>query len=187
MVQVRHTGEPTAAAAAAFSCTALAEELLKYSSGAWLCVDRCCRSGTQVRHLALPAAAAAAAAGQLWQKSCCCIAVRASLCGLLFTWQCVGARNAPGSNLLAGNQVNRHGASLLACINTASILETCCAEQCSLLLLAAMQVSEGSGKILVTAVGDSSEWGKTISLVTSSGDEQTPLQVRRKQRRQHTV
>jgi hypothetical protein len=41
-----------------------------------------------------------------------------------------------------------------------------------------LQVSEGSGKILVTAVGDNSEWGKTISLVTSSGDEQTPLQVR---------
>jgi hypothetical protein len=40
-----------------------------------------------------------------------------------------------------------------------------------------LQVSEGSGKILVTAVGDNSEWGKTISLVTSSGDEQTPLQV----------
>uniref|UniRef100_A0A383WGV1 Calcium-transporting ATPase n=1 Tax=Tetradesmus obliquus TaxID=3088 RepID=A0A383WGV1_TETOB len=38
------------------------------------------------------------------------------------------------------------------------------------------QVSEGSGKMLVTAVGDASEWGKTISLVTSSGDEQTPLQ-----------
>jgi magnesium-transporting ATPase (P-type) len=38
------------------------------------------------------------------------------------------------------------------------------------------QVSEGSGKILVVAVGDNSEWGKTISLVTSSGDEQTPLQ-----------
>jgi magnesium-transporting ATPase (P-type) len=30
--------------------------------------------------------------------------------------------------------------------------------------------------MLVTAVGDNSEWGKTISLVTSSGDEQTPLQ-----------
>ncbi|KAF6264067.1 hypothetical protein COO60DRAFT_1457828 [Scenedesmus sp. NREL 46B-D3] len=38
------------------------------------------------------------------------------------------------------------------------------------------RVSEGSGKLLVTAVGDSSEWGKTISLVTSSGDAQTPLQ-----------
>jgi hypothetical protein len=31
--------------------------------------------------------------------------------------------------------------------------------------------------MLVVAVGDNSEWGKTISLVTSSGDEQTPLQV----------
>lgn len=38
------------------------------------------------------------------------------------------------------------------------------------------QVSEGSGKILVLAVGDNSEWGKTIGLVTSSGDEMTPLQ-----------
>jgi magnesium-transporting ATPase (P-type) len=37
-------------------------------------------------------------------------------------------------------------------------------------------VSEGSGKICVLAVGDNSEWGKTISLVTHSGDEQTPLQ-----------
>jgi magnesium-transporting ATPase (P-type) len=40
------------------------------------------------------------------------------------------------------------------------------------------QVSEGSGRVLVVAVGDKSEWGKTISLVTSSGDEHTPLQVR---------
>lgn len=43
-------------------------------------------------------------------------------------------------------------------------------------LLCGLQVSEGSGKILVLAVGDNSEWGKTISLVTHSGDEQTPLQ-----------
>jgi hypothetical protein len=43
-------------------------------------------------------------------------------------------------------------------------------------LHACVQVSEGSGKLLVTAVGDNSEWGKTIRLVTSSGDEQTPLQ-----------
>ena len=30
--------------------------------------------------------------------------------------------------------------------------------------------------MLVVAVGDNSEWGKTIGLVTSAGDEETPLQ-----------
>lgn len=37
------------------------------------------------------------------------------------------------------------------------------------------KVSEGSGKILVIAVGENSEWGKTLSLVSVEGDE-TPLQ-----------
>jgi hypothetical protein len=38
-------------------------------------------------------------------------------------------------------------------------------------------VTEGSGSILVTAVGTKSEWGKTLELVGEAGDEDTPLQV----------
>eukprot|EP00201_Polytomella_parva_P013237 CAMPEP_0175051854 /NCGR_PEP_ID=MMETSP0052_2-20121109/8038_1 /TAXON_ID=51329 ORGANISM="Polytomella parva, Strain SAG 63-3" /NCGR_SAMPLE_ID=MMETSP0052_2 /ASSEMBLY_ACC=CAM_ASM_000194 /LENGTH=685 /DNA_ID=CAMNT_0016316199 /DNA_START=75 /DNA_END=2128 /DNA_ORIENTATION=+ len=40
------------------------------------------------------------------------------------------------------------------------------------------QVSEGSGKIFVIAVGELSEWGKTLALVGEAGDEETPLQVK---------
>ena len=39
-----------------------------------------------------------------------------------------------------------------------------------------LQVSEGSGKALVIAVGLSSEWGKTMTLMESAGDDETPLQ-----------
>ena len=38
------------------------------------------------------------------------------------------------------------------------------------------QVSEGSGKALVIAVGLNSEWGKTMTLMEDAGDDQTPLQ-----------
>ncbi|KAI8477413.1 MAG: hypothetical protein J3K34DRAFT_453016 [Monoraphidium minutum] len=38
------------------------------------------------------------------------------------------------------------------------------------------QVSEGSGRILVIAVGPQSEWGKTMALVSEAGGEDTPLQ-----------
>ncbi|KIZ04767.1 hypothetical protein MNEG_3196 [Monoraphidium neglectum] len=38
------------------------------------------------------------------------------------------------------------------------------------------QVSEGSGRLLVVAVGPQSEWGKTMALVGEAGDEDTPLQ-----------
>lgn len=38
------------------------------------------------------------------------------------------------------------------------------------------QVSEGSGRLLVIAVGQQSEWGKTMALVGEAGDEDTPLQ-----------
>lgn len=38
------------------------------------------------------------------------------------------------------------------------------------------QVSEGSGRILVSAVGLQSEWGKTMALVGEAGGEDTPLQ-----------
>lgn len=38
-----------------------------------------------------------------------------------------------------------------------------------------LQITEGSGRILVVAVGENSEWGKTLSLVSGEGDE-TPLQ-----------
>eukprot|EP00879_Flechtneria_rotunda_P003828 GHRR01004068.1.p1 GENE.GHRR01004068.1~~GHRR01004068.1.p1 ORF type:complete len:993 (+),score=315.28 GHRR01004068.1:1703-4681(+) len=38
------------------------------------------------------------------------------------------------------------------------------------------QVSEGSGRLLVVAVGQQSEWGKTMALVGGAGSEDTPLQ-----------
>ena len=41
----------------------------------------------------------------------------------------------------------------------------------------APQVSEGSGRLLVVAVGESSEWGKTMALMQDAGDDATPLQV----------
>ncbi|GIL57498.1 hypothetical protein Vafri_12720 [Volvox africanus] len=37
-------------------------------------------------------------------------------------------------------------------------------------------VNEGSGHVLVLAVGPNSEWGKTMALVSEAGDDQTPLQ-----------
>ena len=40
----------------------------------------------------------------------------------------------------------------------------------------ALQVSEGSGRLLVVAGGEQSEWGKTMALVGEAGDEDTPLQ-----------
>ncbi|PNH11294.1 putative calcium-transporting ATPase 5, plasma membrane-type [Tetrabaena socialis] len=40
------------------------------------------------------------------------------------------------------------------------------------------QVTEGSGKLLVVAVGVHSEWGKTMALVGEAGDDETPLQVK---------
>lgn len=38
------------------------------------------------------------------------------------------------------------------------------------------QITEGSGRILVTAVGVDSEWGRTMALVAEEAEE-TPLQV----------
>ena len=38
-----------------------------------------------------------------------------------------------------------------------------------------MQIVEGSGKVLVTAVGIRSEWGKTMALVAGDSHD-TPLQ-----------
>ena len=40
------------------------------------------------------------------------------------------------------------------------------------------QVSEGSGRALVIAVGLNSEWGKTMTLMEDAGDDPTPLQAR---------
>ncbi|PNH10921.1 putative calcium-transporting ATPase 4, plasma membrane-type, partial [Tetrabaena socialis] len=37
-------------------------------------------------------------------------------------------------------------------------------------------VNEGSGHMLVVAVGINSEWGKTLALVAEAGDDKTPLQ-----------
>ncbi|KAG2437196.1 hypothetical protein HXX76_005860 [Chlamydomonas incerta] len=37
-------------------------------------------------------------------------------------------------------------------------------------------VNEGSGHMLVVAVGVNSEWGKTMALVSEAGDDETPLQ-----------
>jgi len=39
-------------------------------------------------------------------------------------------------------------------------------------------VVEGSGKILLTAVGAKSEWGKILEMVTEEEDDQTPLQIK---------
>lgn len=41
------------------------------------------------------------------------------------------------------------------------------------------QVTEGSGKILVLAVGEHSDWGRTMTLVMGEAED-TPLQVRRR-------
>ena len=38
------------------------------------------------------------------------------------------------------------------------------------------QVSEGSGRVLIVAVGPQSEWGRTLALVGGAGDDETPLQ-----------
>ena len=38
-----------------------------------------------------------------------------------------------------------------------------------------VQVTEGNGRMIVVAVGEHSEWGKTLSMVIGDGDE-TPLQ-----------
>lgn len=47
--------------------------------------------------------------------------------------------------------------------------------QCLTICSVPCQVTEGSGAVLVVAVGDNSEWGKTMALVrTESAD--TPLQ-----------
>ncbi len=40
------------------------------------------------------------------------------------------------------------------------------------------QVTDGSGKILIVANGEHSEWGKILASVNEEGDDQTPLQVR---------
>ena len=47
---------------------------------------------------------------------------------------------------------------------------------CCLHLHVCLQISEGSGRILVVATGTQSEWGKTMALVGSAGSEDTPLQ-----------
>ncbi len=39
-------------------------------------------------------------------------------------------------------------------------------------------MSEGSGKLIVVAVGENSEWGKTMALVGEAGDDETPLQIK---------
>lgn len=43
-------------------------------------------------------------------------------------------------------------------------------------LRACLQVTDGSGHMLVVAVGVNSEWGKTLELVGEAGDDETPLQ-----------
>ncbi|GFR47750.1 hypothetical protein Agub_g9515 [Astrephomene gubernaculifera] len=40
------------------------------------------------------------------------------------------------------------------------------------------KVTQGSGHVLVTAVGEHSEWGRTLALVAEAGDEETPLQAK---------
>ncbi|EFJ44186.1 calcium-transporting ATPase [Volvox carteri f. nagariensis] len=43
-------------------------------------------------------------------------------------------------------------------------------------VMSGTQVTEGSGHVLVIAVGPNSTWGKTMALVTEAGDDETPLQ-----------
>ncbi|GAX78129.1 hypothetical protein CEUSTIGMA_g5571.t1 [Chlamydomonas eustigma] len=40
------------------------------------------------------------------------------------------------------------------------------------------QVTEGSGKALIVAVGENSEWGKTMALMEEAGEDETPLQAK---------
>jgi Ca2+-transporting ATPase len=40
-----------------------------------------------------------------------------------------------------------------------------------------MQITDGSGRMLVSAVGPQSEWGKIMAMVGEAEDQQTPLQV----------
>ncbi|KAG2453047.1 hypothetical protein HYH02_002382 [Chlamydomonas schloesseri] len=43
-------------------------------------------------------------------------------------------------------------------------------------VMSGTQVTEGSGRVLVIAVGPHSTWGKTMALVSEAGDDETPLQ-----------
>jgi len=42
---------------------------------------------------------------------------------------------------------------------------------------AVSQVSEGSGTMLVVAVGEQSEWGKLMAAITDTEETETPLQA----------
>jgi Ca2+-transporting ATPase len=39
-----------------------------------------------------------------------------------------------------------------------------------------VKVTEGSGKALIVAVGESSEWGRTLAMMEEAGEDETPLQ-----------
>ncbi|XP_065856779.1 calcium-transporting ATPase 4, plasma membrane-type-like [Euphorbia lathyris] len=45
-------------------------------------------------------------------------------------------------------------------------------------LLSGTRVQDGSGKMLVTAVGMKTEWGKLMETLNEGGDDETPLQVK---------
>ncbi|PSS15687.1 Calcium-transporting ATPase [Actinidia chinensis var. chinensis] len=45
-------------------------------------------------------------------------------------------------------------------------------------LLAGTKVQDGSGKMLVTAVGMKTEWGKLMETLSEAGEDETPLQVK---------
>lgn len=45
-------------------------------------------------------------------------------------------------------------------------------------LLSGTKVQDGSGKMLVTAVGMKTEWGKLMETLSEEGDDETPLQVK---------
>ncbi|KAG2490086.1 hypothetical protein HYH03_011392 [Edaphochlamys debaryana] len=45
-------------------------------------------------------------------------------------------------------------------------------------VMSGTQVTEGSGHVLVVAVGVNSTWGKTMALVSEAGDDETPLQAK---------
>ena len=76
---------------------------------------------------------------------------------------------AGGGNCVACRRCPAAPAALLPCIPPPGLNSArprpCCA-----------QVTEGSGKMMIVAVGEASEWGKTMALVTTAGSEETPLQ-----------
>jgi P-type Ca2+ transporter type 2C len=72
-----------------------------------------------------------------------------------------------------------HGYSLL--IDESSLSgesEPVCISRAKPFILAGTKVQDGSGKMLVTAVGMHTEWGRLMSTLSEGGEDETPLQVK---------